>query len=60
MRTATEKLKAVERELSYRKYVYPRRIDAGLMTSALAAEQIATFEEIAADYRELAEKERLL
>jgi len=60
MRTATDKLKAVERELSYRKHVYPRRVDAGLMTSTLAAEQIAVMEEIADDYRKLAEKERLL
>lgn len=45
------KLAAVERELSYRRRVFPRRIEAGKMTKQLAFEQIAVFESIAADYR---------
>lgn len=58
--TATVKLAAVERELKYRRHVYPRQIEAGKMTDGFAAAQISVFEAIAADYRALAEKERLL
>jgi len=58
--SATTKLAAVERELKYRKHVYPRQIEAGKMTDGFAAAQIAVFEAIAADYRALAEKERLI
>ncbi len=58
--TATEKLACAEREVRYRRTVYPRRIEAGSMTPALANKQIALMEAIAADYRVLAEKERLL
>lgn len=58
--TATTKLGAVERELKFRKHVYPRLIAQGKMTDGLAAAQIAVFEAIAEDYRELAKKERLL
>ena len=58
--TAAEKLGAVERELRYRRRVYARRIDEGQMTKELADRQIAVMEAIAADYLELANKERLL
>lgn len=58
--TATVKLAAVERELKYRKRVYPRLIEQGKMTDGAAAAQGAIFESIAADYRVLAEKERLI
>lgn len=58
--TAEEKLEAIERELKYRRRVYPRRIEAGHMTEKLAAYQLAIFEEIATDYRKQAEGERLL
>jgi hypothetical protein len=58
--TATTKLGAVERELKYRRRVYPRLIADGKMTDGLAAAQIAVFEAIADDYRELAKKERLI
>jgi hypothetical protein len=54
------KLAAVERELRYRRRVYPRQIADGRMTDGLANSQIAVFEAIADDYRKLAEKERLL
>ena len=58
--TAEQKLKAVERELTYRSRVYPRRIEAGKMTQKLADEQVALFEAIRDDYAALAGKERLL
>ncbi len=58
--SAEQKLKAVERELGYRRRVYARRVTEGKMTQALADEQIAVFEAIASDYRAGAEKERLL
>jgi hypothetical protein len=58
--TAEQKLSAVERELRYRRRVYPRLIEAQKMTPEAAASQIAVFEAIEADYRTLAQKERLL
>ncbi len=58
--TSEQKRKAVERELGYRRRVYPRRIESGQMTQRLADEQIAIFEAIAADYAKLETTERLL
>lgn len=58
--TAAVKLAAIERELKYRRHVYPRQIEAGKMTDGFAAAQIAVFESIAEDYRALAAKERLI
>lgn len=60
MSTSAEKLEAVQRELNYRRRVYPRWIADKRMTQQLADRQIAIFEEIAADYQKLAEGERLL
>jgi len=58
--TAAGKLAAVERELGYRRRVYPRRVADEKMTQSMADKQIAIFEAIAADYRAAAEKERLI
>lgn len=58
--TAAEKLKAIQRELEFRRYVFPRRVQAEKMTQRQADEQIAIFEEIALDYVKLAQSERLL
>ena len=58
--TATEKLNAIEREVRYRRRVYPRLISEGRMTDGFAATQIEIFEAIADDYRVPAAKERLL
>lgn len=58
--TNAEKLKAVERELGYRRRVYAHRVANQKMTQSLADEQIAVFEAIEIDYRALARKERLL
>jgi len=58
--TATDKWKAAERELAYRRRVYPRWIEAGKMTDGFAAAQIAVMEAICRDYAALAEKDRLL
>lgn len=58
--TAEEKHKAAKREVNFRKYVYPRRIEGGSLSKKEAAKQIAIMEDIAADYAELMEKERLL
>jgi hypothetical protein len=60
MSTATQKLEAVNRELGFRRRVYERRVQEGRMTQAKADHEIAIFEDIAADYRKLAEGERLL
>lgn len=58
--TATEKLKAVRREIGWRRRVYPDRVRTGHMSQHEADRQIAIFEEIANDYDQLAQKERLL
>lgn len=47
-----QKLKAIEREIAFRRYVYPSRIASGKMKQADADFQIGIFEAIAADYRE--------
>lgn len=60
MFTADQKLKAVERELTYRRFVYQRRVETKAMTRQQADLQIALFEEIADDYRKLAASERLI
>jgi uncharacterized protein CbrC (UPF0167 family) len=57
---AGTKLAAVEREIKFRKRVYPRFIADGKMTDGFAASQIAVMEAIAEDYREEAQKERLI
>jgi hypothetical protein len=48
--TAEQKHKAIERELSYRRRVFPRLVSQGKMTASASAEQIALFEAIGADY----------
>jgi hypothetical protein len=58
--TAKDKLRCAERELKFRKRVYPRWIDDGKMSAGAAAHEIACMEAIAEDYRQWAEKERLL
>jgi hypothetical protein len=55
--TAQQKLKAIERELRWRRYVYPRRVEKGDMKQQAADEQIALFEEIRNDYEKLADVE---
>lgn len=58
--SATEKHAAIERELKYRRRVYPRMIAEGKMTDGFAAAQIAVFEAIAADYAAQSQSERLI
>lgn len=58
--TAKDKLDAIERELNYRRRVYPRMVGAGKMTQTLADKQIALFEAIRDDYAKQAQGERLL
>ena len=58
--TATDKLACAERELKMRKRVYARWVEEGRISEGKATHEIACMEAIAADYRVLAEKERLL
>lgn len=57
-------MRAAQREVNYRKYVYPNRVAAGKLTQRSADEQIEIMQQIALDYGALAEaeeaKERLL
>jgi hypothetical protein len=58
--SASEKLKEVRREISYRMSVYARRVMNGAMTQEQADRQLAIMAAIADDYSELAQKERML
>lgn len=58
--TAGEKLAAVQRELAYRRRVYPRRVALGKMSKPLAELQIRLMAAIEADYIELEKTERLI
>jgi anti-sigma regulatory factor (Ser/Thr protein kinase) len=60
MFTAAQKKTAVERELSFRRRVYPRWIEQKKMTQKLADEQIAIFEAIRNDYYDAEQNERLI
>jgi hypothetical protein len=54
------KLGCIERELKYRRRVYPRWIEEKRMSTDFAREQIRIMEEIAEDYRQKEQEERLL
>jgi hypothetical protein len=58
--TAQDKLHCVERELRQRYRVYARMVAEGTMSERKKNREIAIMEEIAADLRAAAEKERLL
>jgi hypothetical protein len=51
------KLRCIERELGFRKYIYPRRIEAGRMSAELAEQEIRVMEAICDDYRARLEAE---
>ena len=50
--TTDDKLKAIKKEINWRRYVYPNRIRAGKMTEEQADRNIALMEAIQADYEE--------
>ena len=62
--TARDKMRCAQREAGYRRFAYPKRVEAGNMRQRDADEQIALMDEIAADYGALAKeqegRERLL
>ena len=58
--TNAEKRKEAQREVDYRKYVYPRRVMDKKMTQQQADRQTAIMQEIADEYDTLAQKEWLL
>lgn len=55
--SARDLAKAIERELGYRRRVFPRRVDDGKMKQADADLQIAMFEQIRDRYMAEAEAE---
>lgn len=57
---AIEKLRAVEREIGYRRLVYPRRVEAKKMTQRQADWQLQVMEAIRDDYLTLAKAEKAL
>jgi hypothetical protein len=58
--TAQQKRESIEREIKYRRRVFPRLIENGKMTRALADQQIAIFEAIRDDYTKAEQSERLI
>ena len=55
-----DKLRAIERELNFRRKVYPRWVADKKMSQKFADEQIAIFEDIADDYAKQIAKDRLI
>lgn len=53
--TAADKLRCAERELKYRRRVYPRMVQQGKMRAVEADLEIAVMRAIADDYRAQAE-----
>ena len=60
MFTNKDKREAVDRELSYRRRVFPRLIATGKMYKQTADQQIAIFEAIREDYAKAEQSERLI
>lgn len=58
--TSQDKKSAIERELKYRRRVYPRMIAEGKMTDGFANAQIAIFEDILRDYEDASASERFI
>lgn len=58
--TNREKMQAAQREVGYRRFVYPRRVADGKMSQKKADDEIALMEEIAVEYGERAKAEQLL
>lgn len=58
--TEEQKLKAIQREINYRKRVYARRMEEGKMTKELVDYELGVFGAIEADYVARAQKEKLL
>jgi hypothetical protein len=58
--TAQQKREAVDRELTYRRRVFARLVDAGKMKQSLMDQQIAIFEAIRDDYAKAEASERLI
>ena len=58
--TTAEKLEEIEREIAARRRIYPNRVHTGRLNAARALLQLDCMREIAEDYRQQLEKERLL
>lgn len=58
--TVEQKREAIEREIKYRRRVFPRLVENKKMTQELANQQIAIFEAIRDDYAKAEQGERLI
>lgn len=56
--TAERIVKALDRELGFRRRLYPRKVAAGDMTEAEAQEEIGIVEQVRDEYLSRAEAER--
>lgn len=57
MFSSRDKNKAAQREVTYRQWVYSRKVAEGSMKEATAEKQIAIMQEIADEYGALADEE---
>ena len=58
--TIAEQLDCIERELRFRRRVYPRRVADGKMTQVLAERQIALMESVKASLERIGREQREL
>lgn len=58
--TIAEQLDAVERELRFREYVYPRRVADGKMSRAEADRQVAVMQAVHATLQKIGREQREL
>ena len=54
-----DQVECVERELGYRRRVYPRRVEAGQMTAAQSTRELARMEAVLETVKAAAASERL-
>lgn len=58
--TIAEQLDCIERELRFRRHVYPRRVADGKMTPAAADHQIAVMESVKATLEQIGREQKEL
>lgn len=56
--TNAEKLRCIEREIAFRKRVYPRQVERGRMSIIQADAEMRTMEEIAEHFRKLVDSDQ--
>lgn len=60
MKSMPEQIECVKREIRFRQYVYPRRIDAGKMSPAKAAHELESMQAVLATLEALPKEQGTL